>query len=380
MDRKLMNLMLMKRVCFVGEVCSGKGAISRLCSLPEGKAVLLSGAFAERSGFLSRVAAQLEKAGLQTTTVLAEKGEPTLAMIEKHQERISAAQPDWFIVVGGGSLLDFGKLAWVLYEHPGFEFSGRAVVPKLRAKSRLVAIPTTAGSGSEASQAAVLLDASAHRKIPLVSTEWLPDLVILDPELTVSLPAPVTVSTGFDAVTHAVEASVSTFSHPFVRALAASAVRILIDALPRVLEHPQDLEARENMLIAAHLAGLAQSFASTGLAHALAHAVTAHFGTAHACATSFFLERTMALHASKTPGIYSQLASDAGFHSESALIDCLRALSHAGTAKSLAELTRTPLGCDELSKLAKSASQDVCIKTNCCKLTPAEIESFLASV
>lgn len=376
-----MNLMRLKRVCFAGEVCAGKGATARLASMQEGNAAVLSAQFANQFGLLDRITAELGKAGVNATTLLVDEGEPTRVMVEDTRTHLAAAHPDWIVAVGGGAVLDLAKLAWALYEHPEFELSGRMPVPTLRTKAKLAAIPTTSGSGSEASQAAVLLDEADHRKIPFLSTEWIPDLVILDPEMTASLPAIVTASTGFDALAHAVEAAVSPLSHPLVRALAGSAIQIIFRALPRAVKSPRDMEAREDMLIGAHLAGITQSFASTGLAHALGHAATAHFGVPHARAIAFFLPLTVRLNSSRVPGVYNRVALDAGFKDETTFLEALSMLAEeVEIPKSLAELTGRTLGEADLGTLAATAVQDVCLRTNCCRLAAADVQSFIASV
>jgi alcohol dehydrogenase class IV len=231
----------------------------------------------------------------------------------------------------------------------------------LRVKARFVAVPTTAGSGSEASQAAVLT-ADDGARIPYVSPEWVPDLVILDPTLTVTLPPSTTAATGFDALTHAVESSVSSLANPLLQALAETAIGLILRHLPVAAENPQDLAAREGMLEAAYLAGLCQSTASTGAAHALSHATSKLHGVPHAAATAFYLLPTMRWNRTKNLDAIAGLATQVGL------------------PQTFTELLGRTLDPAERQALAEAAAKDVCLRTNPCRMTVKDLAQLLAEI
>jgi alcohol dehydrogenase class IV len=286
------------------------------------------------------------------------------------------------VAVGGGAVLDGAKFLWAQFEHPELSISGTApaMIGPLRQKSRMVAIPTTAGSGSEASQAAVLTGDDGT-KIPYVSPHWVPDIVILDPLLTVSLPRELTVATGFDALTHAVESAVSSLGNTLLQALAATAVRLVLRHLPAAAENPKDLAARGGMLEAAFLAGLCQSTASTGAAHALSHATAKLHGAAHGAATGFYLLPTMRWNRTKNAAVYDELALGCGMADGAALVAVLADLAaRVGQPQKFAELVGRTLDAAERQTLAETAGKDVCLRTNACRLGPPELAQLLAEI
>jgi acetaldehyde dehydrogenase/alcohol dehydrogenase len=210
------------------------------------------------------------------------------------------------VAVGGGSVLDAAKAMRLFYEHPEKSFDDLTLPfldPRKRVADyprdahtvRLVAIPTTSGTGSEVSPAAVLT--VGERKETLVDYCLVPDVAIVDPLLTLSLPPTVTVDSGIDALTHALEASVSIFASPYTDAFCVQAARLIFDALPKVQQSPGDLAARTDMANAATLAGLAFSNAFVGVNHALAHATGARFGIAHGRANGIFLPHVLRYNA-----------------------------------------------------------------------------------
>jgi len=255
-----------------------------------------------------------------------------------------------------------------------------AAIGPLRQKARLIAVPTTAGSGSEASQAAVL-SGDDGTKIPYVSPHWVPDVAILDPVLTVSLPRETTVATGFDALAHAVESAVSSLGNTLIQALAGTAVGLVLRHLPKAAENPQDLAARGGMLEGAYLAGLCQSTASTGAAHALSHATSKLYGAPHGAATGFYLAPTMRWNRTKNAAVYNELAAGCGLADGAALEAALGELAaRLGQPKKLADLVGRPVEAAERQALAEVAGKDVCLRTNACRLGPAELAQLLAEI
>jgi acetaldehyde dehydrogenase/alcohol dehydrogenase len=233
--------------------------------------------------------------------------EPTEDQIRAGVAELERVDADAIIAVGGGSVLDAGKAMRLFHESPQLSVRDLSL-PFLDARKRiatfpqgehsmkLIAIPTTAGTGSEVSPAAVI--SVGQRKVTLVDYSLVPDMAIVDPGLTVTMPPAITADTGIDALTHALEAAVSIFASPFTDAFCMQAIKLILDALPRAYRDGSDLEARTAMANAATIAGLAFSNAFVGLGHALAHAVGARFGIAHGRANAIFLPHVLRYNAS----------------------------------------------------------------------------------
>jgi alcohol dehydrogenase class IV len=378
-DLRAMKLRMLKRVLSPPEVCVGRGSVDRLSCLDPARVLVVAGESARPTGALERVTGQLKDATALEAIELG--GEPRAASLGAAQAAVAAFAPAWIVAVGGGAVLDGAKFLWAQFEHPDLVLSGAtAAIGPLRRKARLIAVPTTAGSGSEASQVAVLT-ADDGSKIPYVSPDWVPDLAILDPGLTVSLPREITVATGFDALTHAVESAVSSLGNALLQALAATAVGLVLRHLPAAAETPHDLVAREGMLEAAYLAGLCQSAASTGAAHALSHATSKLHGAPHAAATGFYLLPTVRWNRTKNAALYDPLAAACGLASGAALATAIADLAtRVGLPQKFAELLgRTPDD-SERQALAGAAAKDVCLRTNACRMGTPELAQLLAEI
>ena len=321
--------------------------------------------------------------------------EPTEEQIRAGVQELEHLDPDAIIAVGGGSVMDAAKAMRLFHESP--QLSVRelslpfldarkriASFPQVKHAMRLVAIPTTAGTGSEVSPAAVL--SVGQRKVTLVDYSLVPDMAIVDPLLTVTMPPGMTADTGIDALTHALEAAVSIFASPFTDAFCAQAVNLILDALPRAYRDGSDLEARTAMANAATIAGLAFSNAFVGLNHALAHAVGGHFGIAHGRANAIFLPHVLRYNASlpskfmPAPGYsayvapekYAQIGWILGIGGKSepsrrerlfARVDEL--LAEVGEPRSLAEIGVPREEFEAaLPDLARAAFSDPSIRTN----------------
>jgi alcohol dehydrogenase class IV len=375
-----MKLRMLKRVFFPPEVCAGRDAMQRLSCLEASSRVLIAvSRTAAEAGLSAKLGALLKD--VMAREVITWSGEPSVDTLRAMGETVAAVAPDWIVGVGGGAVLDAAKFLWAQYEHPELDFSAGAVsIPRLGAKARLALVPTTAGSGSEASQAAVLSNAQGA-KVPYVSGDWIPSLVILDPSLTVCLPAAATVSTGFDALTHAIESAVSSLSHAMLRTLSADAVRGVLQYLPKVAGNPQDLAAREGMQNAAFLAGLCQSTASTGAAHAFSHATTGLYHTPHAQATAFYLLPTMNWNHAKNPKVYDDLAAQCGLADGAALISRVGELAgELGVPHRLPDLAGRVLNAGEKKALASAAARDVCMKTNPSRMSEQDAVDLLTAL
>ncbi len=299
------------------------GALENLRDVPCTSVVVVTDPDGDERGVVDRVREVLRTSHVQVfSDVLPEPDEGTVrrgvAMLDRYH-------PDLVVAVGGGSVIDAAKAMRLFHEHPELDLTALTLPfldPRKRVASypkedhtvRLVAVPTTSGSGSEVSPAAVIT--VGDRKETLVDYSLVPDAAIVDPRLTLTMPRSVTVDSGVDALTHALEAVVSIFASPYTDAFCVQAARLIFDALPRAADTPDDLAARTDMANAATLAGLAFSNAFVGTNHALAHAVGARFGIAHGRANGVFLPHVLRYNAGlpskfmPAPGYSAYVAPD----------------------------------------------------------------------
>ncbi|KOS54853.1 bifunctional acetaldehyde-CoA/alcohol dehydrogenase [Rhodococcus rhodochrous] len=281
------------------------GALENLRDVPCTSVVVVTDALSEQRGVVDDLRAHLRAEHVKVFSEV--EPEPDEATIRRGVTLLEGNPPDLLVAIGGGSVIDAAKAIRLFYEHPEKDLAElslpfldprkrMAEYPQDPHKLRLVAIPTTAGTGSEVSPAAVLT--VAGRKETLVDYSLVPDMAIVDPMLTLSMPRTLTVDTGIDALTHALEAAASIFASPYTDAFCVQAARLIFEALPRVFDDPDDLPARTDMSNAATLAGLAFSNAFVGTNHALAHSVGARFGIAHGRVNGVFLPHTLRYNAS----------------------------------------------------------------------------------
>jgi acetaldehyde dehydrogenase/alcohol dehydrogenase len=299
------------------------GSLESLGELVTTTAVVITDAEAEQRGVVELVRARLRTNHVFTFSEVTP--EPDEDIVRRGVELLDRVKPDLVIAVGGGSVIDAAKAMRLFHEHPDLTLSGLTLPfldPRKRVATypqdphtvRLVAIPTTSGTGSEASPAAVI-SVGTHKET-LVDYSLVPDMAIIDPLLTVSMPASITADSGFDALTHALEAIVSIFASPYSDAFSVQAARLIFDALPRAFADGSDLKARTDMSNAATLAGLAFANAFVGTNHSIAHAVGARFHLAHGRANGIFLPHVLRYNAAvptkfmPAPGYSSYVAPD----------------------------------------------------------------------
>ncbi len=235
--------------------------------------------------------------------------EPPLSEMTTHLGQIREFAPDWFVAVGGGSVMDTAKILFCLYERP--DLSVYDITPLvrlgLRKKSRLLAVPTTSGTGSECTWAAVLSVEGEHRKHELASPEILPDCAILDPALVSALPPEQTRNTACDALAHTIEAYGSAWHNPFSDAFAEKAMELVSGNIMGVIRDPGNTELRNRVHMGASMAGLAFSNSQIGLVHALGHALGARFKTPHGKAVALFLPHVVEFNYDACPERYDEL-------------------------------------------------------------------------
>lgn len=268
------------------------GALAPRC--PRKKAFLVTDEFNQRNA--TKTARFLEANGFSTQVWPGTLPEVPLPNALECGRAMSQFQPDLIIGVGGGSVMDMAKAAWILYERP--DIQDLAMISpldplNLRQKAVLAAVPTTSGTGSECTGAAVLTDLEAHRKIPIANLELIPDVAILCPEFTVSMPPELTAGTGLDVLAHAMDAATTPAANEFTEPLALKAVEMVFQWLPVAYKNGEDREARHRMMLAASLAGIAFGTSGCHLTHSLGHALGAVFGIHHGLAVGFFIPHTL---------------------------------------------------------------------------------------
>ena len=290
------------------QIVFGDESVSFLSTLDVKRAIIIT----DRNLLHTAIPGLVEKAlpsGTESMVLGDVSEEPPLSEMTTHLGRIREFAPDWFLAVGGGSAIDTAKILFALYERP--DLTVYDITPlvrlELRKKSRLIAIPTTSGTGSECTWAAVLTVEGEKRKHELASPEILPDYAILDPAFVVSLPPEQTRNTASDAIAHSVEAYGSTWHNPYSDAMAEKALELILSGVTGVMSDPKNLELRNRVHIGASMAGLAFSNSQIGLVHALGHALGGRFKTPHGKAVALFLPHVVAYNYDACPERYDRL-------------------------------------------------------------------------
>ncbi len=277
------------------EIVFGEESLSYLERLEGRRAFIVTDATMTKLGHVARVEKALQVAGLEVGVFDGVEPDPSLEIARAGAQAMTAFGPDWIIGLGGGSSLDAAKAMWVLYAHPDIDPEGINPVETLhlRQKAHFVAIPTTSGTGSEATWYVVLTNLAERRKLGLGSREVVPDVAILDPVFVISMPPQVTADTGMDALTHAIEGFTCLWHNDFSDGLCLWAAQLVFEYLPRAYKDGNHLEARIKMHNAASIAGLGFGNAMASLAHGLGHALGGVFHVPHGRAVSLFLPYTI---------------------------------------------------------------------------------------
>jgi alcohol dehydrogenase class IV len=289
----------------------GEDALSWLAQLSGRRAFIVTDTAMQQLGHLELVRQQLALAGMQCADFHEVEPDPSLDTVRRCAKAMADFQPDWVVGLGGGSVLDAAKAAWFIYERPDVPLDAINPVETfgLRAKAHLVAIPTTSGSGSEATPWSVLTDTGEKRKIGLGSYEIIPDLAIVDPVFSQSMPAWLAADTGIDALSHAVEAYSASMANEFSDALCVHSARMIFENLPSaVLDGPDNAAARGKMAVAAAIAGLAMGNSNVALAHSLGHAAGAVLKLPHGRLTGMLLPYSIEFNVQANLGRYRGLA------------------------------------------------------------------------
>jgi alcohol dehydrogenase class IV len=284
--------------------------LASLCG--EKRVVLISDAGVVGAGLADIAVASLKKNGFVVDLFRDLTGEASAKPIETAADLIRAIKPSAVIGLGGGSTLDVAKLATVLASaNQGAEYYALTANPLPPKTTNIVLLPTTAGTGAEVTRTAVFSTVE-HRKVWAWGHELAADLVILDPELTLTLPESLTAATGLDAMVHAIEACTVKKSHPMVHSFALHAIRLGVQNLEKAIEHPEDLDARGKLLIASTLAGMALDGAGAGLAHSIGHALGTIADIHHGRAVGLALDVIFQKNAETAIDIHAVISSALG--------------------------------------------------------------------
>ena len=287
------------------------------------RAFLVTDSFLYKNGFAKPITDKLDEMGIAHACFFNVEPDPTLACAKEGAQQMRAFEPDVIIALGGGSAMDAAKIMWVMYEHPEADFMDMAMrfvdirkrvytFPKMGEKAYFVAIPTSAGTGSEVTPFAVITDEQSGVKYPLADYELMPNMAIVDADLHMSAPKGLTAASGIDAVTHDLEAYAAMLATDYTDGLALRSLKTIFEYLPRAYDNGQnDPEAREKMANAATMAGMAFANAFLGVCHSMAHKLGAFHHLPHGVANALMIEEVIRFNAVEAPpkmGTFSQYA------------------------------------------------------------------------
>ena len=297
-------------------------ALDELKSVYNKKRVfIVTDTFLYKNGYTKAITNKLDEMGIVHTTFYNVAPDPSLASAKEGAAQMQHFEPDTIIAIGGGSAMDAAKIMWVLYEHPEVDFQDMAMrfsdirkriytFPKMGEKSTFIAIPTTAGTGSEVTPFAVITDEQTGIKYPLADYELMPNIAIIDVDLMMNAPKGLTAASGIDAVTHALEAYASMLATDYTDGLAKEALKNIFEYLPRAYEAgTTDVIAREKMANAATIAGMAFANAFLGVCHSMAHKLGAFYHLPHGVANALMINEVIRFNSAEVPtkmGTFSQ--------------------------------------------------------------------------
>lgn len=395
----------MGRFTLPRDLYHGKGSLEELKHLSGKKAILVvGGGSMKKFGFVDRAVAYLHEAGMEVELFEGVEPDPSVETVMRGAEAMRNFQPDWIISMGGGSPIDAAKAMWAFYEYPDCTFE-RLITPfnfpTLRTKAKFCAIPSTSGTATEVTAFSVITDYHKGIKYPLADFNITPDVAIVDPDLAEKMPPKLTAHTGMDAMTHAIEAYVSTMHCDYTDPLALHAIKMIHTGLKK--SYDGDMDARARMHNAQCLAGMAFSNALLGIVHSMAHKTGAAFENGHiihGAANAMYLPKVIQYNA-KVPEAaerYVEIARFIGLKGETttglvaALVEELRemnrqlnvplSISHYGEGGVIAEESMVPEAefKAKLSDVAANAIGDACTGSNPRQPSQEDMEKLLLAV
>lgn len=363
------------------------------------RAFIVTDKFLYENGYTKNITDKLEEMDIAYEVFSSVTPDPTLTCAKEGAKIMTAFKPDVIISVGGGSPMDAGKIMWVMYEHPEIEFEDLAMrfmdirkrvytFPKMGEKAYFIAIPTTAGTGSEVTPFAVITDDSTGTKYPLADYQLMPNMAIIDADLMRNIPRGLTSASGIDALTHALEAIASMMATDYTDGLALKAIKLIFEYLPRAYElGKDDMEARERMANASTLAGMAFANAFLGVCHSMAHKLGAYFHIPHGVANALMIDEVIRFNASEAPAKmgtfpqyafpnckrrYAEIAESLGLGGKTDDEKIEKLIAKIDELKSIIKLPRTiqEFGVDEkeflerLDQMTEDAFDDQCTGAN----------------
>lgn len=348
----------------------GEGALDYLKTLEGKKAtIVMSGGSIERSGYLKIIQDNLKEAGIESEVFKGVEPDPSFETVMKGAEAMKRFEPDWIIGVGGGSAMDAAKTMWVYYEHPELrkieDIMKPNKVPELRKKAKMICIPSTSGTASEVSRSVVISDPEKHMKYGIGDMEMMPDVALLEPGITASMPPKVTAETGMDALTHAVEAYTSNRANDISDTLAEKSILEICKYLPLAYKDGQNLEYREKLLNFSCTAGLAFTNVSLGIVHSMAHTVGGKYGVSHGLANAILLPYVIEynMQSEEASRRYTHLAEEMG--AESFLEFVIKLNKELNIPSNLKEVINNDESFEkDIEEIAQIAKNDGCTKTN----------------
>ncbi|MDD4848620.1 MAG: iron-containing alcohol dehydrogenase [Bacteroidales bacterium] len=380
----------MNRFTLPRDLYYGKGSLQILKTLKGHKAiVVVGGGSMKKFGFLEKVENYLKEANFEVQLFENVEPDPSVETVMRGAEAMRAFQPDWIIAMGGGSPIDAAKAMWAFYEYPQTTFEDLITpfnFPELRQKARFLAIPSTSGTATEVTAFSVITDYAKGIKYPLADFNITPDIAVVDPDLAETMPQKLTAHTGMDALTHAIEAYVSTLHSPFTDPLALKAIAMVFDYLTD--SYQGNMEAREQMHYAQCMAGMAFSNALLGITHSMAHKTGAAFSTGHiphGCANAIYLPYVIQFNAKNASKRYAEIAKSIGLqgNNDKELVDALCNKIDEYNVKLNIPKTLKDFGIsekefnDKVKNIAQLAVGDACTGSNPRPITPKEMEQLL---
>ncbi len=394
----------MARFTLPRDIYHGKGALEALKTF-EGKRAMIctGGGSMKRGGFLQKVEEYLKEAGMETELFEGIESDPSVETVMRGAEAMEKFQPDWIVAIGGGSPIDAAKAMWIKYEYPDTTFEDMCKVfglPKLRTKAKFCAISSTSGTATEVTAFSIITNYQQGIKYPIADFEITPDVAIVDPELAHTMPKKLVAHTGMDAMTHAIEAYVSTANCDYTDPLAIHAIEMIMDN--PVKSYNEDMDARDLMHNAQCLAGMAFSNALLGIVHSMAHKTGAAFADQgshiiHGAANAMYLPKVIAFNAKdpvakKRYGVivdYMHLGGESDDEKVDLLIKYLRkmnddlniphSINHYGADGLPAEQGFVPenVFLERLHDIAANALLDACTGSNPRQPSQEEMEKLL---
>ena len=392
----------MYRFTLPRDLYHGEDALSSLKTLEGKKAIVVVGGSAmKRNGFLDKAVDYLKEAGMEVTVFEGVEPDPSVETVMRGAEAMRSFEPDWIVAMGGGSPIDAAKAMWAFYEYPETTFEDLITpfnFPKLRKKAKFAAIPSTSGTATEVTAFSVITDYSKGIKYPLADFNITPDVAIVDPSLAETMPKKLTAHTGMDAMTHAIEAYVSTLNCEYTDALALHAIKMIHNNLKK--SYDGDMACRRKMHDAQCLAGMSFSYALLGLVHSMAHKTGAAFTGGHiihGCANAMYLPKVIKYNSKDETAAkrYAEIAKFINLKGETteelvdALIAELRSMNDQldipqsiknygeGGTKSDTSIIDEKEFMDKLPENAKNAIADACTGSNPRQPNQEEMEKLL---